>query len=412
MLTVKAIDALKVPSDKDEAYLWDDGLGAVPGFGVRAYATGGRKFIFRYRLGRKQRNVVIGPVLATGKAIDEARDIARNHSNEVRAGNDPAIKREVAIQEASQTFASLAAEFLPEMQPDWSSGHYSDVKRTLEVRCASLRQLPVTKVLQADVAVVLNRTAKESGRVAANRAHAHLGKFFSWVLSRGIRLPEGHPVEYIAKYAETSRERVLTHDELRRIWNACDPDDGYGAIVRLLMLTGCRLREIGCLRSDEIKDARPDLPQAQFQLELKAERVKNGRAHIVPLTDQALSIINRFPRDHVCLFGRSKEGFRGYDMAKARLNVRIATKGEGIEDWGHHDLRRTMATLMAEELHIQPHIIEAVINHVSGHKAGVAGIYNRASYLPERRQALTLWAEHLLAIVEGRSSKVVPLKRA
>src|SRR5262249_61194913 len=106
MLTVKSINAIKVPPGKDEAYLWDDGLGGVAGFGVRAYATGGRKFIFRYRLGKKQRNVVIGPVLAAGKAIDEARDIARNHSNQVRTGNDPAIRREVAIQEASQTFAA------------------------------------------------------------------------------------------------------------------------------------------------------------------------------------------------------------------------------------------------------------------------------------------------------------------
>jgi integrase len=403
MLTVKAINALKVPSGKDEAYLWDDGLGAVPGFGVRAYATGGRKFIFRYRLGKKQRNVVIGPVLATGKAIDEARDIARNHSNGVRTGNDPAIKREVAIQQANQTFASLVAEFISEMQPDWSPGYVNDVKRTMN-RCACLHQLPVTKVLQADVVGVLSKIAKDSGRVASNRAHAHLGKFFSWVLSRGIRLPEGHPVEYIKKYSETSRERVLTHDELRQIWEQCSPSDDYGAIVRLLVLTGCRLREIGCLRCDEIKD---DVRPAH--LEIKAERVKNGRAHIVPLTDEALSIINRFPRDHVCLFGRTKEGFRGYDMAKARLNERI---GGRVEDWGHHDLRRTMATIMADELHIQPHIIEALLNHVSGHKAGVAGIYNRASYLPERRQALALWAQHLTALVEGRKAVVVPMKRA
>ena len=155
MLTVKGIDALKVPSGKDEAYLWDDGLGAVPGFGVRAYATGGRKFIFRYRLGKKQRNVVIGPVLTTGKAIDEARDIARNHSNEVRAGNDPAIKREVAIQEANQTFASLVAEFLPEMQSEWSPGHLSQVRLTMD-RASSLHQLPVTKISQAVCAGVLS----------------------------------------------------------------------------------------------------------------------------------------------------------------------------------------------------------------------------------------------------------------
>src|SRR5262249_29688558 len=161
---------------------------------------------------------------------------------------------------------SLVAEFIPEMEPDWSPGYVRDVRRTMD-RCACLHQLPITKVLQADIVGVLSKIAKESGRVASNRAHAHLGKFFSWVLSRGIRLPEGHPVEYIKKYSETSRERVLTHDELREIWGWCSPTDDYGAIVRLLMLTGCRLREIGCLRSDEIVDARPDLPNSQMQLE-------------------------------------------------------------------------------------------------------------------------------------------------
>jgi integrase len=405
MLTVKAIETLRVPGDKRDVILWDDGLGGVPGFGVRAYATGGRNFIYQYRLGSKQRRISLGPVLATKHAIDTARARAFEYSHEVRAGNDPAIKRDVAIQEASQTFASLVAEFLPEQQPDWSSGHYTQVKLTLETRSAKLRQLPITKVLQADVVGVLSKIAKENGRVAANRAHAHLSKFFSWVLSRGIRLPEGHPVEHINKYAETSRERVLTHDELRQIWDACSPSDDYGAIVRLLMLTGCRLREIGCLRCDEIKD---DPLQRGRVLELKGERVKNGRTHTVPLSDAALDIINRFPRDHVCLFGRSKEGFRGYDMAKARLNERI---GGWIEDWGHHDLRRTMATMMADELQIQPHIIEALLNHVSGHKAGVAGIYNRAAYENEKRAALNLWAEHLTAIVEGRAAKVVPITR-
>jgi integrase len=76
-----------------------------------------------------------------------------------------------------------------------------------------------------------------------------------------------------------------------------------------------------------------------------------------------------------------------------------------------HDLRRTVATRMAE-LGVPPHIIEAVLNHVSGHKSGVAGIYNRATYDKEKREALNLWAEHLLAVIEGRKAVVVPMKRA
>ena len=78
--------------------------------------------------------------------------------------------------------------------------------------------------------------------------------------------------------------------------------------------------------------------------------------------------------------------------------------------WVIHDLRRTVVTRMAE-LGVQPHIIEAVINHASGHKGGVAGVYNRATYDREKRAALNLWAEHVLAVVEGRTATVVSMKR-
>jgi integrase len=99
----------------------------------------------------------------------------------------------------------------------------------------------------------------------------------------------------------------------------------------------------------------------------------------------------------------------GWSSYKLSLDARIAAKGT-ISPWRLHDLRRTAATRMAE-LGVLPHIIEAVLNHVSGHKAGVAGIYNRATYQSEKRQALSIWAEHLLAIVEGRESKIVSMRQ-
>jgi integrase len=114
-------------------------------------------------------------------------------------------------------------------------------------------------------------------------------------------------------------------------------------------------------------------------------------------------------RTHV--FGRYDTGFQGWNTAKDELDARIAEHGKPLAHWTVHDLRRTVATRMAE-LGIQPHIIEAVLNHVSGHKGGIAGVYNRATYDREKREALNLWAEHLMAIVEGRKAIVVPIKRA
>ena len=107
----------------------------------------------------------------------------------------------------------------------------------------------------------------------------------------------------------------------------------------------------------------------------------------------------------------SISGFNGWHNCKQALNARIAAASKPLVEWKPHDLRRTLATRMAE-LGVQPHIIEAVLNHVSGHKGGVAGIYNRATYDKEKREALNLWAEHVMATVEGRTPTVVPLKRA
>jgi integrase len=156
--------------------------------------------------------------------------------------------------------------------------------------------------------------------------------------------------------------------------------------VKLLILTGQRRTEIGSLRWDEIGDNEITLPE---------NRTKNGRVHVVPFSNQAQAILSRFRRDgRQCVFGRRGRGFGDWARGKAALDSCIGQ----VADWTLHDLRRTVATGMAE-LGIQPHIIEAVINHVSGHKGGVAGIYNRAAYDKEKRAALVLWAEHVVALV-------------
>jgi integrase len=118
--------------------------------------------------------------------------------------------------------------------------------------------------------------------------------------------------------------------------------------------------------------------------------VKNGRQHEVPVSRQALAVVERQPRRNSSGFLFSdKRGFNDWDGGKQVLDQRV-----GIAPWTLHDLRRTCATGMAE-LGVQPHIIEAVLNHVSGHKAGVAGVYNRARYADDMRSALQRWADHV-----------------
>jgi integrase len=172
----------------------------------------------------------------------------------------------------------------------------------------------------------------------------------------------------------------------------------------LLILTGQRANEIGGLRWDEVHDE---------QIVLPSVRTKNKRTHIVPLSDPANSILGQFRADgRTHIFGRVDiTGFDGWGFAKRNFDARIAKAGKPLEPWVVHDIRRTVATRMAE-LGVQPHIVEAVLNHISGHKGGIAGVYNRATYDKEKREALNFWAEHVTAVVEGRAAKVLPLKGA
>jgi integrase len=161
----------------------------------------------------------------------------------------------------------------------------------------------------------------------------------------------------------------------------------------MLVLTAQRREEVGGLRWDEVRDE---------MIVLSGERTKNKRTHIIPLSDPARDIIAAQPRTGEYVFGRQ---FVSWSHRKLWLDNQLK-----LDPWTVHDLRRSAATHMAE-IGIAPHIIEAILNHVSGHKAGVAGIYNRASYDREKRVALATWADHVLATVEARPANVVPMRR-
>ena len=201
---------------------------------------------------------------------------------------------------------------------------------------------------------------------------------------------------------------MLSDEELRLVWSCAGENGDYGAIIRLLILTGQRREEVGAMRWSEL-----DLDKSLWRIE--AERTKNGLPHDVPLSDVALDLLaahgRREGRDLV--FGSREGPFQGWGNAKIALEGRIRAKlGEksGLKPWRLHDLRRTAATRM-NELGVLPHVVEAVLNHISGHKAGVAGVYNRASYAAEKRQALDLWAAHVLALADGRKANVVSLRQ-
>ena len=263
---------------------------------------------------------------------------------------------------------------------------------------------------QAIVGVVDDISAAQ-GDVAADRARTALSGLFGWAIERGYC--DANPTMNISpRSSDRARDRVLSESELVQVWRASG-DDEYGAIIKLLILTGQRRLEIGEL-------GWPEIDIERLQIDLPAERTKNHRAHVVPLSSAALAVLERIQRrdDRDLVFGRRTGGFSGWSKAKAELDARVsdARKLAGIDQpmpaWRLHDLRRTFATCTNELGFAQPHVVEAILNHISGHLAGVAGIYNKAAYLAERRHALELWGAHVTALVEGLATKVVPMRRA
>jgi integrase len=384
-LTLKSVADAQLPADTTDTVFWDDD---IAGFGLRIREGGTRTWIYRYRLGNKQRSITLGS--ATAVPLAKARANAGQLEAKVRLGGDPALDKQVALIEANSTLGPLVNQYLEERKAEWRPNSLRQVKLHLLHHAKRLHGLPISAVSQRSISSLLADIAKEHP-VTSNRVRTSLATFLGWVIRQGIKLPDGNVASYTQARREKSRERVLADAEIKAIWHACRDDD-HSNIVKLLLLTGQRAAEIGSLRWNEVFGD---------QIVLPSERTKNKRPHIIPLSPPVQAILHKLKiAGRTMVFGRNDtHGFAGWAIAKARLDQHIAKANGAMAPWVVHDLRRTVATCMAEKLKVPPHIIEAVLNHVSGHRAGVAGIYNRASYATEKREALSLWAEHVLAIV-------------
>ena len=397
-LTKIKIAKVAVPSGKNEIIKFDDD---VPGFGLRVRAGGSATWIFQYRQGSKQRRLSLGS--ASAITAQNARERASELHARVRLGEDPAGQKIESRTRAAETLGSVLRPYLLVKKSELKPRTYEEVERHLLQHSKRLHGLQLTAIDRRTVAALLTTLAANSGPNLANSVRASLSSFFGWAMREG--LAEANPMIGTNKAAvNASRDRVLSDDELRLIWDALG-NDPYGDIVRLLALTGQRRDEIGSLRWREV-----DFDKSLIAL--PPERTKNSRPHDVPLSPTALAILKARPRlaGREYVFTSGANGYLGWSNNKVALDARITGKG-AISPWRLHDLRRTVSTRMHDELGIAPHIVEAVLNHVSGHRAGVAGVYNRAVYAKEKAVALSRWAEHLGAIVSGERSKVVAMPK-
>jgi integrase len=338
----------------------------LPGYGLRVRGSGVHSFMVQYAVAGHSRRVVIGKL----SSIDpgKARSIAQTLLAKVRLGGDPASEKEHTRARALESFGALLPRFLERQKAKQKPRSYQETERHLTKHCKVFHRRPVEGLDRRTIGTRLAEIDKQSGPAASNRVRASLSAYFMWLAGAGYA--DANPVAFTNKAVEKgARGHVPSDDELRAIWRGLPSGDQYGAIVKLLLLTGARRDEIGSLRWSEIDldDATITLPPA---------RTKNRREHIIPLSEPALAVLaaqprrtgaDGTPRDHV--FGNGAErGFQGWSKSKAELDARVAS---GAKDWVLHDFRRALSTALHDRFAVPPHVVEAILGHISGHKAGV-----------------------------------------
>jgi integrase len=375
----------------------------MSGFGYRLRKSGGqirRSYVVQYRRAGATRRLLLG----SGEVLsaEQARAAAKKVLAAVALGQDPQANKAARRHRDGHTLRAMVDDYLASKEGTIRPRTHGALAAYLTGSYFKpLHGMPVDTVTRKDVAARLVAITREHGSIVAARARGALSTFYVWAMGNG--LAEANPIIGTLKpKGAEPRERVLEDRELAHIWRAAG-DDAYGKVIRLLALTGCRRQEIGGLRWDELNFERGTLT-------IPAERTKNKREHILPLPSLAMEIIQSVPRrvgrDH--LFGtRSPDGLSHWH-AKADLDQCL---GNAVRPWRLHDLRRTLATRLCD-LGVAPHVVEQILNHQSGHRAGVVGTYNRSRYEREVRAAMALWNDHVRALVESGERKIVPIRAA
>jgi integrase len=421
------------PPAKDSGqrvYLWDDKL---KGFGVMVTEAGTRCYIVQYKIGGRAgrtRRVSIGHH-GNPWTAERARSYAADVLEDIRKGIDP-VEAEKArrAEQAAQRIAALKLAFT-DYADTFISKHAErgGLRSVDDIKSVFRRDLkpeflstPISTITRADIRDCLDRIGERSGS-AANKAHKWLRKMFGWAVDRGdlaVSPMQGMPPPHI----DGKRGRTLNSRELRLVWKASEDKliPQFTALVKLLILTGQRLREVAGMKWEEVR-----LDAATWII--PGARTKNKRDHLVPLNDQAVDLLEALQPDKkarkgLVLTTTGETPISGFSRAKASLDSGVADlvakaaaleggDAEPVESWVFHDLRRTVAT-GCQALGIPVEHTEALLNHVSGKRGGIVGIYQLHDYRDEKARAAAAWGRHMAHILasDGTASNVTPIEAA
>jgi site-specific recombinase XerC len=462
--TLTALSVLKLKAGRVRLEIPDAGC---PGLRLIIQPSGAKSWAMRFRRpDGKSAKLTLGPFDPSDKEAEDqprigypltlaaahalATDIKRQRARDIdvvtETKADRKRRRDENVERASNVFGSIAREFFVKHRTKkWNSRPrrwFEDAAvlglkyprgcdpakiepDEIEVIKGSLAEKweskPITDIDKYQVEAEIEEAIKHGSDSRARKLFSVLSVLFGWLPLKykvgvnpmiGVKRP-GPP---------SSRERKLDNSELVQFWKACDaidePKEGstqrgiFGALYQTLLLVGARLREVSGMDRTELNGV----------WEVPGDRTKNHLPFLVPLPAAALEIINAVPTvagSSLVFTSNGKTPVSGFSKAKKALDTKMAEiAGKPIAPWRVHDLRRTFSTTLNESpedggLGIAPHIVEACLNHISGGaRSGVAGTYNKAKYLSEKRVALQRWASHIEGLVSGRKADVPSLDAA
>jgi integrase len=436
ILTAAAVARLRGPKKGQR----EEADGGCRGLYLAIQASGAKTWALRYRrpITKRSARLVIGtvslvptkdaPRIGAVLSLAAARRLAAELSHQIADGRDPAAEHAAQKQQrgTAYAFGRAASDYVAHIKPSLRSwkdraavlglketgdGEIKQIKGGLAALWAAK---PVVAITSKDVGDLLRgarrmgipgleRRNKEASDARARGLHSCLSAFFNWLkdeqqitISPLTALKRPKP--------PTARERFLTEDEIRKFWLATDQvGEPFGSALKLMLLTGARKREVAGMHRSELS---ADLSTWS----LPGSRTKNKLPHVVPLSELAKGIIAavKSPSEELVFSTTGHSPISGWSKMKPRLDRLM---GEGTPPFTIHDLRRTAVTHMGE-LGIRDDVIELCVNHVSGRRAGVAGIYNKSVLMAERRAALEAWSRRVMDIVEDRvAANIVALRR-
>ena len=369
------INKLSVPSTGQKHY----GDAACSGLSLRHTKNDVKSFSFTYKVYGQMNRITLGRYPDIG--LKQARAKADEYRRIVASGEDPRRQHTNKKEAEKLTVTNMIDIFIDKYAKQKNSS-WQQAQSNLRLYLApNLGRYPISKVKRSDIHAILDDLIKQGKGTAANRALAHMRKFFGWLVEHDYL--ENSPADHIKqKYEERPRSRVLSDDELKAIWtSSAKLNPSYRDWVRLLLLCGQRATETARIRRAQIQDG---------CWHLEGSDTKNKSATTIPLSNQAQQIVDELlTRDGNFLLparGNGDKPINGFSKIKQKMD-----ELSGVSDWRWHDLRAAVATNLAK-LGYDRAMIKRILNHKD---TSVTAIYERYYYLKEKRAALQCWADEL-----------------